>query len=283
MIASGTTAAFDAAKRAMWAGRAQAYEASFGRLCAHPVPRLLDAARVTAGTRVLDAGTGTGSAARAARERGARVRAVDAEPDMVARARRHGIAAEIAALPELPFPDGEFDAVLANFVINHVGRPRAALTELHRVLRPGGRIALTLWSARRGAGQELLGRACAAGGAVPPPHLPRLDPAEDFPRTPEGLTALLADAGFTEPEAAELEWEHRAFAEEWWGGAAAGVATVGLVLGAQDAGTVVRVRAEYDRLCAGFAADGEGRLVLPHVALLAAATARPPLSRRRPG
>ncbi|MEU0860551.1 class I SAM-dependent methyltransferase [Streptomyces griseofuscus] len=280
MITSGATAAFDAAERAMWAGRARAYEASFGRLCAHPVPRLLDAARVAAGTKVLDVGTGTGTAARAARERDARVRAVDADPDMVARARLHGIAAEVAVLPELPFPDGEFDAVVGNFVLNHVGRPRAALTELRRVLRPGGRIALTLWGTRRGAGQDLLGRACAAGGAVPPAYLPRLDPAEDFPRTPDGLAALLAETGFDAPRAAELEWDHRAGAEEWWGGAAGGIATIGLVLGAQDAGTVVRIRAEYDRLCAEFARDGEGRLALPHVALLARATARPPLSRR---
>lgn len=150
------------------------------------------------------------------------------------------------------------------------------------MLRPGGRIALTLWGTRRGAGQDLLGRACAAGGAVPPAYLPRLDPAEDFPRTPDGLAALLAGAGFDAPRAAELEWDHRAGAEEWWGGAAGGIATIGLVLGAQDAGTVVRIRAEYDRLCAEFARDGEGRLALPHVALLARATARPPLS-RRPG
>lgn len=102
MITSGATAAFDAAERAMWAGRARAYEASFGRLCAHPVPRLLDAARVAAGTKVLDVGTGTGTAARAARERDARVRAVDADPDMVARARRHGIAAESPYCPNFP-------------------------------------------------------------------------------------------------------------------------------------------------------------------------------------
>lgn len=50
----------------------------------------------------------------------------------------------VAALPELPFEDGTFDAVVGNFVINHVGDPVAALEEL-RVLRPGGRVALTCW------------------------------------------------------------------------------------------------------------------------------------------
>ena len=49
-----TQAAFDAAERAMWQGRTEAYAGSFARLCAHPVEALLDAAGVRAGTRVLD-------------------------------------------------------------------------------------------------------------------------------------------------------------------------------------------------------------------------------------
>lgn len=275
MTTTDATDAFDAAERAMWAGRTEAYARGFGRLCAHPVPALLDAAGVAAGTRVLDIGTGTGAAALAAGERGALVRAVDADAGMVAEARRRGVAAEVAVLPALPFGDGEFDAVLGNFVLNHVGRPRAALAELRRVLRPGGRLAVTLWGARRGAGQDLLGRALAAGGAVPPSYLPRLDPAEDFARTPDGLAGLLAEAGFTGAGAVELAWDHRTTVEEWWGGAAGGVATVGLVLTAQEAGTVAAVRREYERLCAAFVpqgaenADGEGPLALPHVALLA--------------
>ncbi|MCF3134870.1 class I SAM-dependent methyltransferase [Streptomyces olivochromogenes] len=275
-ISPSATEAFDAAERAMWDGRAEAYGRSFARLCAYPVEALLDAARVGAGTRVLDVGTGTGTAAVAARERGALVRAVDADPGMVAAAVRRGIAAEVAVLPELPFPDGAFDAVVGNFVLNHVGRPRAALAELRRVLRPGGRVALTTWGARRGAGQELLGRACTAGGAVPPAYLPRLDPAEDFARTPDGLAGLLREAGFADADAGELAWDHRTTVEEWWGAAADGLATIGLVVTSQDAGTVVRIRHEYERLCAEFAApetNGEGHLALPHVSLLAAATA----------
>ncbi|MFJ5777725.1 hypothetical protein [Streptomyces sp. NPDC093094] len=57
-----TTAAtaFDRAERRMWAGRADAYGSTFARLCAHPVPALLDAAAVGAGTYVLDAGTVAG-------------------------------------------------------------------------------------------------------------------------------------------------------------------------------------------------------------------------------
>ena len=254
----------------MWQGRTEAYAGSFARLCAHPVEALLDAAGVGPGTRVLDVGTGTGTAALAAQARGAEVVAVDADAGMVAAARAGGVAAHIGELPELPCPDGDFDAVVGNFVLNHVGRPRTALAELHRVLRPGGRLALTTWSANRGAGQDLLGRACEAGGAVPPSYLPRLDPAEDWPRTGEGFAQLLGEAGLVAVEAVELAWDHRAGVEEWWSGAAGGVATIGLVVTSQDPETVVRIRREYDRLCAEHTV-AEGRLALPHIALLGSA------------
>ncbi|WP_424855323.1 class I SAM-dependent methyltransferase [Streptomyces sp. SAI-170] len=263
---------FDASERRMWAGRADAYDATFARLCAHPVPALLDAAAVTTGTYVLDVGTGTGTAALAAQARGAKVRAVDADAGMARLARTRGIDAQEAALPELPFSDGEFDAVVANFVLNHVGRPRTALTELRRVLKPGGRLALTLWSPGRQAGMELFGRALQAAGVTPPPDLPRLDPAEDFPRTPEGVTGLLTEAGFTGAACAETRFTHRAGVEEWWSAAAAGLATIGLIVTAQDADTVVRIRSAYDVLAAAEYA-GDGELVLEHGALLASAHA----------
>lgn len=268
---SGETEAFDAAERAMWAGRAEAYAASFGRLCAGPVGALLDAAGVSEGADVLDVGTGTGTAAVAALGRGARVCAVDADAGMVAAARTRGVSAKVAVLPELPYGDGEFDVVIGNFALNHVGRPRAVLAELRRVLRPGGRIALTLWGARRGTGQGLLGRACGAGRAVRPAYLPHLDPAEDFVRTPDGVAGLLDEARFKGVECTELAWDHRTTVEEWWGGVAAGLTTVGLMVAAQDPGTVVRIRREYERLSARFDVGG-GELALPHFALLAVGT-----------
>ncbi|MEV6481006.1 class I SAM-dependent methyltransferase [Streptomyces sp. NPDC051576] len=272
--AADSTNAFDTAERAMWTGRANAYAASFARLCAHPVGELLDAAGVEEGTYVLDVGTGTGTAAMAALARGARVCAVDADAGMVDAARAGGVEARVAVLPELPFPDGEFDAVVGNFVINHVGRPRAALAELRRVLKPGGRVALTLWGARRGAGQELFGRALAAAGAVVPADLPRLDPDEDFDRTADGLAALLTEAGFHDGRVAELEWDHGATVDEWWGGAAGGVATIGWIVGSQEPEAVVRIRRHYESLSAEFDGGG-GELALPHRALLGWGTARP--------
>jgi SAM-dependent methyltransferase len=184
--------AFDVGERRAWSGRAEAYAGSFAKLCAYPVPQLLAAAGVAARVRVLDVGTGSGTVAAAAVERGAAVTAVDAQPDMVALTSRTVPLADVrvAVLPQLPFEDDEFDAVVGNFVLNHVGRPRAALIELGRVTRPGGKIALTIWSAPAGAGAELLGRAVQASGAARPKHLPPLSAEEDFERDESGFIAL---------------------------------------------------------------------------------------------
>ncbi|MGW9150593.1 hypothetical protein [Streptomyces virginiae] len=52
--------------------------------------------------------------------------------------------------------------MIGNFVVNPVGQPRSALKDLHRVTRPGGRTAVTIWATPAAAGQTLLGRAVLA-------------------------------------------------------------------------------------------------------------------------
>ncbi|MFG3280788.1 class I SAM-dependent methyltransferase [Streptomyces sp. NPDC048111] len=262
--------AFDASERRIWAGRAQAYADSFGRLCAHPVPRLLDAARVRDGVRVLDVGTGTGTVAAAALERGARVTGVDAEVSMVELAARAVPQAEfhLAVLPQLPFSEGLFDAVTGNFVLNHVGRPRAVLAELRRVVRPGGRVALTVWASPAGAGQALLGRAAQAAGASRPPHLPALAADDDFPRTTTGLADLLRSAGLKDVACEPLHWDHRTTAEAWWGGAADGIGTIGQTILSQPEHIRAEIKRRFHLLSAEFALP-DGQLALPHAALLA--------------
>ncbi|MEU2272036.1 class I SAM-dependent methyltransferase [Streptomyces olindensis] len=262
--------AFDESERRGWAGQADAYAASFAKLCAHPVPGLLDAAGVREGVRVLDVGTGTGSAAAGACERGAQVTAVDAEPGMVARAAPAAPEADVrlAALPDLPFAADEFDALVGNFVINHVGRPREALAELRRVTRPGGRMAVTIWAVPAAAGQALLGRAVQAAGVVRPAHLPALAPEDDFLRTEQGFAALLGEAGLTDVVCNSLTWDHRTTREEWWSGPAAGVATIGQVLTSQTPVVIAEIKSHYESLCAEFAGP-DGELILPHAALMA--------------
>ncbi|MFE3722414.1 class I SAM-dependent methyltransferase [Streptomyces cyaneofuscatus] len=268
------TTPFDDAERRIWSGRAEAYARTYARLCAHPVEALLDAAGVAPGTRVLDVGCGSGTVSVAAFARGADVYAADAEPGMAEATRRAvpGTEVRIARLPELPYADAHFDAVLANFVLNHVGRPLAALTELRRITRPGGRLALTIWRAPAAPGQTLIGRAAQAADLTRPAWLPALDPDDDFPRTPEGLAALLAAAGFLEATCSEVAWGHETGAEEWWAGAEQGIGAIGQVLNSRGPEGMVEARRAYDGLSAEFRTPS-GQLVLPHVALLAAGTA----------
>lgn len=261
---------FDLAERRAWAGRADAYATSFATVCAHTVPALLDAAGVSEGTQVLDVGTGTGTAALAAADRGALVTAVDAEPGMVALTAQAApdLDVRVAALPDRPFADESFDAVVGNFVLNHVGQPKTAVAELRRVTRRGGRVALTLWAAPPAAGQALLGRAVQAAGVARPAHLPTLAPADDFSRTEQGLSALLREAGLAEASCHTLTWDHRTTPELWWSGPAAGVATIGQIITSQPPAVIAQIKAHYDALCAEFTGP-DGMLTLPHTALIA--------------
>ncbi|MFU8871466.1 class I SAM-dependent methyltransferase [Micromonospora sp. SL4-19] len=266
---------FDEHERSRWAGRATAYERSFGRLCAYPAEALLDAAAVGAGRRVIDVGTGPGTVAAAALARGAEVVAVDAEASMRDAARRNAPGAQVreGVLPHLPFPAGGFDAAVANFVLNHVGDPAAGLAELCRVVRPGGRVAVTVWPVPQPPLQRLWGEAVAAAGVAAPADLPRLAPERDFPRTEAGLSGLLAAAGLADVRCATLGWAHRTDPESWWAGPAHGVATIGLLLERQPAAARERVRQEYDRLSARYR-DTDGNLALPTAALLASGRVR---------
>src|SRR4051812_35786511 len=101
---------FDTYERELWAGRAGPYERGFARLTARAVRPLLDAARVGDGTEVLDLGTGPGMVAAEAVRRGARVSAVDADPQMAEMAAGNVPDADVrvAVLPELPYGDESF-------------------------------------------------------------------------------------------------------------------------------------------------------------------------------
>ncbi|MEU8816825.1 class I SAM-dependent methyltransferase [Actinoplanes sp. NPDC048796] len=269
-----TTTDFDLHERAQWAGRATAYQGSFAALCAHPAGALLDAAGVEAGVRVLDAGTGTGTVAALAWARGAHVVAVDAEPSMLELTSRRVPAAEVhrAVLPELPFPDGSFDAAVANFVVNHVGDPTAAIRELRRVVRPGGRVAVTIWPYPAPPAQRLWSTVFDAAGVDRPAGLPRLAPDKDFPRTEDGLATLLRRSGLAGVTSETITWTHRTDPESWWSGPANGLSAPGQVMRRQDTATLAHIRQSYDEHTAAFL-DDDGRLALPTAALLASGAA----------
>lgn len=119
-----------------------AYNAHYDR------PALLELLGDVRGRDLLDAGCGPGLYAEQLLARGARVTAVDVSPTMVRLAReRLGDQTEVRVHDlERPLdwlPDERFDLVLLALVLHHLDDRRGALAELHRVLRPGGRLVLS--------------------------------------------------------------------------------------------------------------------------------------------
>lgn len=262
---------YDAYRRDLWRNKADAYRRSFADLCVHPVGDLLDAVRVSSGTRILDVGCGTGSLTDAAATRKADVVAVDAEPSMVAAtaARVPSARVSVAALPRLPFEVGTFDAVAANFVVNHVAHPAVAVAELARVTRPDGRVGVTVWPQPAPPLQQLWDDVIEAAGVIRPPT-PGV--AANFPPTADGLRGLLEQSGLGEVEVGTVRWEHRVDPERWWADTADGLASIGYVISRQDATTVRRMKDCYDELVR-MHVDRDGLLCLPTAALLAAGRA----------
>lgn len=115
---------------------------------------LLDLARLQPAERVLDAACGTGVVARAAGSRvgaSGTVTGVDLNPGMLdvaralAREAGQAIAWREGNLEALPFADGAFDVVLCQQGLQFCPNKAAAVSELRRVLREGGRLALSVW------------------------------------------------------------------------------------------------------------------------------------------
>jgi SAM-dependent methyltransferase len=103
----------------------------------------LDAVREVSPRRVLEVGCGWGEFAEAVAAAGAEVVAVDQSPRMVELTRERGVDARVGDVQDLPFGDGDFDCAVANWMLYHVPDLDRALSELARVLRPGGRLVAT--------------------------------------------------------------------------------------------------------------------------------------------
>ncbi len=106
-----------------------------------------------AGT-ILDVGTGSGVAARLAVGSKRIVAALDPSFEMLRVASGHGLAVVQGAVPGLPFHDGSFDRVMANFVVSHLKSSEAALADMARVLKRGGKVGVTSWGSLRNPYRE---------------------------------------------------------------------------------------------------------------------------------
>lgn len=113
-------------------------------------PRVADAAKITSGDRILDVACGTGILAREASQRvgaAGKVIGLDRNEWMFDVARRVAPNIEwvVGVAESLPFKDQTFDAVVSQFGLMFFDQKSAALAEMWRVLRPGGRLAVAVW------------------------------------------------------------------------------------------------------------------------------------------
>lgn len=121
-------------------------------LAASLLPVAARLAVVQPGERVLDIGCGTGNAAILAAQRGARVVGVDLSRGLLGLAREDADIASVEPTlvqgdaQQLPFAPGSFDVALSAFGLIYAPDREKAVAEVARVLRPGGRFAMTAWS-----------------------------------------------------------------------------------------------------------------------------------------
>jgi SAM-dependent methyltransferase len=250
--------AFNRFEHAAWDKVGNSYHRFWGPITGRAIDALLDEAGVIRNAWVLDIATGPGYAAARAMARGALVVGVDVAPQMVALAKslHPGVEFQQGDAEHLPFPDTTFDAVVGNFVILHVGRPEQVVAECTRVLRPGKRLALSVWDVPEQA--RILGifaDAVREAGAVQPDSLPPGPPFFRFSADGE-FTALLRSAGLAEVRVRRHTFTHRLpGVDAWWNGALDGaVRTTALVRG-QTREMQQRIHAAFDRLARAYAVE----------------------------
>lgn len=251
-----------------WVGVGEAYSASYAALCAGTFAAMRDALGAADGRSLVDVGAGDGTLAAAWAADGWSVTACEPETTMRAVSRRrHPLIETIdGALPELPFPDEAFDAVVANFVLNHVESPRSSAAELRRVSR--GAVVATTWTLSPSwLWAEITDRA-----GIAPLAGTRLAAEEDFERTADGFAQMLQEAGLPGVTVTELEWTWNADPGVLWRSVEGGVAGAGALYAALDQPERQRFRTAFELVVDERRVGGS--LPLEHRAAVAVSAAR---------
>lgn len=235
---------------------AAAYDRFIGRYAAALGEELVAFARVERGMRALDVGCGPGglTAVLAARLGAEHVAAAEpSEPFAAAcRERVPGVEVVAAGAEALPFPDGAFDAALAQLVVNFMADAPAGVREMARVTRAGGVVGACVWDY---AGEMTFLRAFWDAAREVEPE--RASAADEGPRMrycdPASLEALWREAGLDDVRSAALVVSagYSGF-DDLWAPLLAGIGPAGAFTAAasEDARAALRT-ALRDRLGAG--------------------------------
>jgi ubiquinone/menaquinone biosynthesis C-methylase UbiE len=212
--------------RKSWATRTRDYAKDAAPNTAVHAERLLQMVPPRAGDRVLDVAAGPGTVAiQAARRVGpqGRVVATDLTPewaDVIAEryveAGVENIEFRAMGAEALDFPDDSFDVAYCQFGLMFVPDPVQALREMRRVLKPGGRLGVVVWSTP----DKVLCFSAVAKHLAP--HLPQVAPEEQIPTPlslgqPGLIEGMVAQAGFRDvrPERHTLDFVS-ASPEDMW-------------------------------------------------------------------
>jgi enediyne biosynthesis protein CalE5 len=243
--------------------------------------RLVELTAPAARERVLELACGPGGVGLAVAQRvpAAEVVLSDVAAEMTAiaaaRAAELGLANVTTReldLERIDAPDGSYDVVLCREGLMLVPDPELAAREIARVVRPGGRLALTVWGPRQrnpwlGIVFESVSK--QLGTPVPPPGIPGPFSLDDADR----LREVLLGAGLADVGVAELEVPYRAAsAAEWWTRTLALAGPLAQMLAALPADAAAALRARAIEAIGEYATPGG--LEIPGVALVASATRR---------
>ena len=144
------------------------------------------------GERILDLGCGDGQLTERIVAAGAIVTGIDASAKMVAAARTRGLSVEEGSAESMPFADRSFDAVFSNAVLHWVRDQDAMISEVRRVLRPGGRFV-----AEMGGHGNIAAIRVAFAAVLARLGFAQLGERGNYYPTPDAYTVRLTAHGFT--------------------------------------------------------------------------------------
>ncbi len=262
--------AFKSAEMEGWEARAAAYDDFTGQVTTGAIPTLLAMAETAPGKRVLDLCCGTGRAAGAASALGAHAEGVDISPAMVkaARATFPTVSFETGDAEGIGKDDAIYDAVICAFGVMHVASPNAMFSEIARVLKPGGRVALSHWIGPPesplfrivfGTMQQL-----ADMSVVPPSPPPFVLSSED------AMQLELEKAGLGDVSSVRLPLVFKAPKGHFAAHFRAFAARAAVILDSQNETVLEAIYASWDSQLEEFLEGGEYHVPMPALAVSAA-------------